>query len=189
MNETMVTDWIQKKRILGQYFSSKEIADLMASMMSYRETDINILDPGAGDGSLAAACIRRICSLNNKTRSISVTLCEIDDTRHDVLAGLMSDMDCICKDKGISLKWNIDGCDFILASNKCPQYTHVIMNPPYKKITTSSDTYTTLKKAGIKTTNLYTAFVSIACKLLLNGGNITFITPRSFCNGLYFHGF
>jgi len=67
--------------------------------------------------------------------------------------------------------------------------THVIMNPPYRKIRTSSPEYAALKGAGLQTTNMYSAFVAISHNLLCSGGQMVFITPRSFCNGTYFEPF
>jgi adenine-specific DNA-methyltransferase len=41
----------------------------------------------------------------------------------------------------------------------------------------------------VETSNLYTAFLAIAIKLLEPGGELVAITPRSFCNGPYFKPF
>ena len=38
-------------------------------------------------------------------------------------------------------------------------------------------------------TNYYSAFVSLACRLLKDNGQLVSITPRSFCNGPYFKTF
>ena len=38
----------QRKQSLGQYFTSTPISRFMASMMSYRQRAVHILDPGAG---------------------------------------------------------------------------------------------------------------------------------------------
>ncbi|MGV3772664.1 MAG: Eco57I restriction-modification methylase domain-containing protein, partial [Verrucomicrobiales bacterium] len=46
-----------------------------------------------------------------------------------------------------------------------------------------------LRSAGIETSNLYTAFISLIQRLLIPGGQIVAITPRSFCNGPYFRSF
>jgi adenine-specific DNA-methyltransferase len=43
--------------------------------------------------------------------------------------------------------------------------------------------------AGIETSNLYTAFLALATKLLSTSGELVAITPRSFCNGPYFRPF
>ncbi len=39
-----------KKKVLGQYFTSKEIADLLVSMISRKNDTPKILDPGVGEG-------------------------------------------------------------------------------------------------------------------------------------------
>lgn len=67
--------------------------------------------------------------------------------------------------------------------------THAILNPPYRKITTSSRERRLLASAGIETSNLYAAFVALALRQLEEGGELSAITPRSFCNGPYFREF
>jgi adenine-specific DNA-methyltransferase len=63
------------------------------------------------------------------------------------------------------------------------------MNPPYKKIASSSLHRKALKSAGIETVNLYTGFVALAINNLKLGGELVAIIPRSFCNGLYYREF
>jgi adenine-specific DNA-methyltransferase len=46
-----------------------------------------------------------------------------------------------------------------------------------------------LRCAGIETSNLYTGFIALVQRLLIPGGQIVAITPRSFCNGPYFRQF
>jgi adenine-specific DNA-methyltransferase len=64
-----------------------------------------------------------------------------------------------------------------------------ILNPPYRKITSTSSERRTLRSLGIETTNLYTGFLSCALRALTPGGQLIAITPRSFCNGSYFRPF
>ncbi|MBT6052186.1 MAG: methyltransferase, partial [Candidatus Scalindua sp.] len=78
-------------------------------------------------------------------------------------------------------------CSGLLSKNN--NYTHVIMNPPYKKIASSSIHRKALKSAGIETVNLYTGFVALAINNLKLGGELVAIIPRSFCNGLYYREF
>jgi adenine-specific DNA-methyltransferase len=68
-------------------------------------------------------------------------------------------------------------------------FTHVILNPPYKKINGRTPTRRMLNAAGIETSNLYAAFVWLAACLMRPEGEIVAITPRSFCNGPYFRRF
>ena len=65
----------------------------------------------------------------------------------------------------------------------------VIMNPPYGKLRTASATHERLRRLGIRTSNLYSAFVWLASRLLAPNGQLVAITPRSFCNGSYFKSF
>jgi len=64
-----------------------------------------------------------------------------------------------------------------------------ILNPPYKKIRTDSPERRLLRDVGVETSNLYTAFVALALRLVRVGGELIAITPRSFCNGPYFTPF
>ncbi|MDD5462669.1 MAG: Eco57I restriction-modification methylase domain-containing protein [Methylococcales bacterium] len=68
-------------------------------------------------------------------------------------------------------------------------FTHAILNPPYKKISSNSRHRLLLRQAGIETVNLYSAFVALALEMMESGGQIVAIIPRSFCNGPYYHPF
>jgi len=63
------------------------------------------------------------------------------------------------------------------------------MNPPYKKINSNSPHRLALRQIGVETSNLYTAFLALAIKKLVPGGELVAIVPRSFCNGAYFRPF
>lgn len=69
------------------------------------------------------------------------------------------------------------------------RYSHAILNPPYKKINSSSVHRLALRRAGIETVNLYSAFVALAVAHAVPGGQIVAIIPRSFCNGPYYRPF
>lgn len=76
-----------------------------------------------------------------------------------------------------------------LFAESLPTYTHAILNPPYKKISNDSAHRLALRRAGIETVNLYSAFVALAVALAAPGGQIVAIIPRSFCNGPYYRPF
>ena len=69
------------------------------------------------------------------------------------------------------------------------RFSHVIMNPPYGKIRSGSETSIALRRVGIDVPNFYAAFLLLAAKLLRHGGEMVAIVPRSFCNGTYFRSF
>lgn len=66
---------------LGRLFAKKDVARLMASMLTLdsERTAYTILDPGAGTGILSAAVIERICKECPKCRQIFVTCYENDE--------------------------------------------------------------------------------------------------------------
>ena len=63
------------------------------------------------------------------------------------------------------------------------------MNPPYRKIASTSAHRIALRHAGIEVSNLYAGFMFLAAQALQVGGEIVAIVPRSFCNGPYFKPF
>ena len=69
------------------------------------------------------------------------------------------------------------------------EFSHLILNPPYKKINSSSRHRSMLRQAGIETVNLYSAFLALAISLAAKDGQIVAIVPRSFCNGPYYRPF
>ncbi|RYD30714.1 MAG: SAM-dependent methyltransferase [Verrucomicrobiaceae bacterium] len=70
-----------------------------------------------------------------------------------------------------------------------PAFDAAIANPPYRKISSGSAERHALRAAGIETSNLYTGFIALVHRLLVPGGQLVAITPRSFCNGPYFRPF
>lgn len=167
----------------------------MASLFNEIEGDISLLDPGCGSGSLTAAFIDESLR-RNKLTSINIDAFDIDS----VIQPFIDETLALCVEKskkyGVSIDVNFILDDFIfnktknvgLFANK-GGYSHVIMNPPYKKIATKSEHRQALKSVGIETVNLYTGFVALAIQQLDRGGELVAIVPRSFCNGVYYQPF
>ena len=104
-----------------------------------------------------------------------------------------------CEQAQVSASYRLLDHDFILTHRLNPQpdifdgpgddggdFTHVILNPPYKKVSAHRSA---LRKAGIETSNLYTGFMFLAARRIRPGGEMVAIVPRSFCNGPYFKPF
>jgi adenine-specific DNA-methyltransferase len=189
----------------GQYFTPLEIATLMASMAPPQDSPVNILDPGAGSGMLAAAVVNKLLKDSPSPRHISVTAYEIDQTLHSYLEASLNLCAQACAEAGVEFAYTISSEDFIEAGVRraildrqmglfepgqlSPPYDLVIANPPYKKIASESRTRKTLQRVGLETSNLYSAFIAVALMLLKPQGHLVAITPRSFCNGSYFKPF
>mgnify|MGYP002336336126 CR=1 FL=1 len=70
-----------------------------------------------------------------------------------------------------------------------PRFTTALLNPPYRKIQAASPERGLLRRIGVETSNLYTAFLAVVTRLLVPGGEMVALTPRSYCNGPYFRAF
>ncbi len=173
------------------------IAMFMAGLFDRLPEDIRLLDAGAGVGSLTAAFVREAINRKDHPRSIDVTTFEVDPALVHHLANTLAACADECKEAGIVFASRIVAEDYILHAaepllsehSASEQYDCAILNPPYAKINTSSKTRKALSSMGIETTNLYTAFVTVALDQLKPGGQLVAITPRSFCNGSYFQPF
>lgn len=187
---------------LGQFMTPMPVAKFMASLFSKLDWQtIHLLDAGAGVGSLTTAVIETICSQVNHPDKVQATLYEIEPRLITYLHKTMQKCQIACQTIGIDFESEIVAKDFIhdasgiLAytlfqydSNR-QNYTHAILNPPYKKIKSQSKHRALLREVGIETSNLYTGFLGLAIKLLAPEGELVAIIPRSFCNGPYFKPF
>lgn len=182
------------KSALGQFMTPAPICLFMASLFDNIKSDIKLLDPGCGVGSLSAAFIDR--ALSQGAKRIELDVYDIEDV---MLPFLNKTMEHCSAEFGKNFSYKINNSDYIV--NTCSlmndlfnnesieRYSHVIMNPPYKKILSSSTHRIALSNAGIEAVNLYSGFVALALKQLKNGGELVAIIPRSFCNGPYYQPF
>jgi adenine-specific DNA-methyltransferase len=184
----------EKRGELGQYFTSEPISRFMASLFSKLSGDIRLLDPGCGPCSLTAAFAER--ALSEKPTAITSTCYDIEERIKPFATESLKLCESQLRHAGINFKPNLKVGDFILESaensgifDQNTGYTHVIANPPYKKIATKSDHRKALRVAGIETVNLYSGFIYLAIQKLSPGGEIVAIIPRSFCNGPYYKAF
>jgi adenine-specific DNA-methyltransferase len=182
----------------GQFLTSPAVANLMASLFQYPSRQVRLLDAGAGVGTLSAALVATICKWKAPPEELSITAYEIDPTLTVYLRNTLEACRVECKQAGIHFTSDLRQEDFIKSgtdllqmglANRPELYTHAILNPPYRKINSSSETRHLLRTAGIETSNLYTAFLSLVIGLLEPAGELVAITPRSFCNGPYFKSF
>lgn len=194
---------IEERKRKGQYFTPPEVCSFMAGLFSEPAGDIyRFLDPGAGIGSLTAAVCERL-SQAGSTRSIEAHLFE---NHPEMLPYLRQTMD-YCRHElemaGHSLKVVIHHQDFILDAAASVQDAHglfdtriemgeldaVITNPPYFKLNKNSPYARVMDAIVHGQPNMYAFFLAASAQMLRPGGELVAITPRSFCNGLYFRGF
>lgn len=170
---------------LGQFMTPEVIANFMASWLTPRNwKTAHVLDAGAGKGALSKALATSWDSQGHDLQGMSLTLFEKDA---DMVEALRLELP-----EGTFGNIFLHEDDYILRSAQSSDfelYTHAILNPPYKKISSKSDHRLALRQCGIETGNLYSAFVALALQQLCPMGQLVAIIPRSFCNGPYFKPF
>lgn len=191
----------RRRSDLGQYMTPAPIARFMASLFTNVTGDVRLLDPGAGVGSLTAAFVERLCVAAEKPRSVSLVAFEIEPVLTTYLYSTLKEAVTQCRHTQVQASMDLREDDFILGHSGGVQpdifnqalgdhdFSHAILNPPYKKINSDSPHRAALRSAGIETSNLYTAFMFLAAQRLRDGGEMVAIVPRSFCNGPYFKPF
>ncbi len=183
----------EQKSALGQFLTPYSIAQFMASLFTKRAFEsCRLLDPGAGLGALTGAFIERWRARQIVANTLDVTAFEIDDRLRNRLSETSAER---WQHEGLTVQ--LVGGDFIEEASlsllgyrkERLSFTHAILNPPYKKISTDSTHRQYLRKVGIETVNLYSGFLGLVIRLMEAGGEIVAIVPRSFCNGLYYKPF
>lgn len=181
----------KRKSQLGQFLTPARTAQFMASLFVAQDNlECRLLDAGAGIGSLTSAFLERCVDGELRFKKVEVTAFELDSLIHKELNDALSSY----KNR-LSIEYEILGGDFIeQAVNKIQfgsgkGFTHAILNPPYKKISSNSPHRLLLRQADIETVNLYSAFVALALEMMSPGGQVVAIIPRSFCNGPYYRPF
>lgn len=183
-----------KKSQFGQFFTPAKTATFMTSLFPDSNGICRLLDAGAGIGSLSDAFLGRWQSGGFHFQRVALDAFEIDDSLHFYLNKTLEKYRSWSAFSAV-----VREDDFVLAATEAlsggffaaatPQYTHAILNPPYKKINSHSAHRLALRSVGIETVNLYSAFVALAVALAAPGGQIVAIIPRSFCNGPYYRPF
>jgi adenine-specific DNA-methyltransferase len=186
---------------MGQVFTPPEIAEYMAGLFSPVPRHVRLLDPGAGVGILAAAYCERLLK-SRSGRTAEVHAFENDPRLADLLAKNLTH----CREKlarsGHVLDFVVHQEDFIAAASpsldesrlrfddEIPKdFDAVIVNPPYFKLRRDSRHARLMDRVVHGQPNAYAIFLALAAHLLKENGELVAITPRSFCNGLYFRGF
>lgn len=190
----------QARKAFGQFMTPAPIARFMASLFTHDRPAIRLLDAGAGMGSLTAAYVDGARG-RGTVRSLEVTAIEQDTQLAEHLRSTLDACGRRCGAAGIQFTGNAIVGDFIehaldtglqhglYDEARLARFDGAILNPPYLKIAATSAHRKRLRLMGIEATNLYSAFLAIALRMLRPGGELVAITPRSFCNGPYFRQF
>jgi len=172
------------KKQWGQYFTSSAIAAFMAGLVEppTGERVVRILDPGAGTGMLGIALAQRLRALGLRVHLVAV---EAEARAADHLEQALS----LARGRlGGGFSFEISRADFLdldaptLGVKPLASFDIAIGNPPYFKVSPT-------EVRGGDAPNIYARFMEVASRLLVPGGQLCFIVPRSFASGFYFQRF
>jgi adenine-specific DNA-methyltransferase len=190
-----------KRKSRGQFFTPAQVARFMANMFDIKGSCIRLLDPGAGTGMLSAAFCERLAGQSNSCE-LTIDAYENDPKPLPFLKAVLESCKDTLRTKGINMAYNIHEQDFILHNEAYVNrnsllwtgkepilYDFVIANPPYYKLNKNSPHAAVMSDYVCGQPNIYTLFMAISANMLKPAGEMVFITPRSFCSGLYYKKF
>jgi len=155
---------------LGQFITPEGVARFMASLFpaSTLET-CRLLDAGAGEGALLCAFLNRWQEGGFGLQRVEATAYEVDEILSSSLSENLSGyentrVNTVTDDYITSV---VGLGDWFSDKEKLEPFTHVVLNPPYRKITSSSIHGKTLKSIGLESANLYSAFITLALRQTL----------------------
>jgi len=185
----------------GQFFTPKQVSRYMVNLLDVNIDKIRLLDPGAGTGILTAAFCERILS-SDKIVDLTIDTYEYDPNLSRLLRNTLESCKIDLEAKGHRVEYSINESDFVLHNNghfyDCDSlwgsndnilYDFVISNPPYYKLNKNAPQSIAMMQLNSGQPNIYTLFMALATSLLKINGEMVFITPRSFCSGLYYKKF
>jgi adenine-specific DNA-methyltransferase len=185
----------------GQVFTPPGVCRFMAGLFTRIPERFRLLDAGAGVGSLSSAVCERLLNLRSP-RQVEIHLYETDPALLPLLEANMQHCRAALLAAGHGFQFAIHNADFILGTRGRTgqrmlfdedevgeEFDAVIMNPPYFKVGADSPHALAMGDAFRGNTNIYMLFMARAAELLRPNGEMVAITPRSFCNGLYFRNF
>jgi tRNA1(Val) A37 N6-methylase TrmN6 len=180
----------EHKAEFGQFMTSSSVARFMASLFPPSPLRIcRLLDAGAGVGALSCAFLDRWVTGGFDFESVEATAYEIDAKLRGHLARHLAEYNHVTPRIIAGDYIQLATANDLFTAQQPTGYTHAILNPPYKKINSGSSHRLVLRRVGIETVNLYSAFVALAASEAAPGGQIVAIIPRSFCNGPYYRPF
>jgi len=191
----------EERKGRGQFFTPPSIATFMSGLVRIPPRHFRVLDPGAGTGVLSAAICERIIRLRS-ARDVEFVLFETDANVLPALDENMRRCRARLRAAGHDMTYKIDETDFVLSNRPrstqgtlfgdeqlCHAFDAAIMNPPYFKLNKNSAHARAFERIIHGQPNIYALFMATASMMVCPGGQLVAITPRSFCNGLYFREF
>jgi len=186
----------------GLYLTPVEVADFIARQASTGASEVRILDPAAGSGTLLCAVVERLAASETPFRKAELTAYETDPDLQEALAAVLNNLKRWAAGHHVEVSVRIEKQDFVLSqagnlgstghlfdTQSIAPFDLVVANPPYFKISKDDPRAQAAMAVVHGQPNIYALFMAATAALLRKGGEFLFITPRSFASGPYFRLF
>ena len=183
---------------LGAYYTPPALCERLLDMAMEAGVDwrsARILDPACGGGAFLSPIARRImeslddCSAETVLKNIQNRVCGFE---LDPFAAWLSQvfLDVTLSElyhmAGTRLRPIVQVHDTMEQSPQEGKFDLVVGNPPYRRISLSTDLRNRFRRSLFGHANLYGIFTDLALRFARPGGVIAFVTPTSFLAGEYF---
>ena len=188
----------KERKKYGQFFTSRETAEYMASMFSDlgMKEEISILDAGAGSGILSCALLEKVAQYSN-IEKVKLVCYETDER---ILNILRKNLELIKEKINYIFEYEIRTDNYIVSQNldfngmmgrnpNPEKYDFIIGNPPYMKISKDALEVKAMPNICYGAPNLYFLFAAMGLFNLKQEGEMVYIIPRSWTSGAYFRKF
>jgi adenine-specific DNA-methyltransferase len=191
-----------ERKASGLYLTPVGVADFIAGQASIGESEVRILEPAAGSGTLLCSVVERLATAERPIRKADLTAYETDPDLQEALEAVLDNLRCWAADRQIEVSVKIEKQDFVMShagnlqsnghlfdTESVADFDLVVANPPYFKISKDDPRAQAAMVVVHGQPNIYAIFMAATAALLRQGGEFLFITPRSFASGPYFRLF
>lgn len=182
----------------GAYYTPPALCERLLDIATESGVDwqtARVLDPACGGGAFLSPVARRMaeglrdCSARIALKNI---LNRLRGFELDPFAAWMSHvflevtLQPLCRAAGSRLPIVVEICDSLSRNLDGDSYDLVVGNPPYGRVTLSSELRERYRRSLYGHANLYGVFTDLALRLTRPGGVIAYVTPTSFLAGEYY---
>jgi len=189
----------QLRKSLGAYYTPVPLVNRLLHLVEQSGVDwssARVIDPACGGAAFLASVAPRLACRSLFRRPVDKLL-DVENRLHgleiDPFAAWMSMvlLDISLLDLSIAAGRRINSLvsarDALTLESSCfGKFDLVIGNPPYGKVTLSSELRTKFKESLFGHANLYGVFTELAVRLAKPDGVIAYVTPTSILGGEYF---
>lgn len=182
----------------GAYYTPPALCERLLDMATEAGVDwrtAKVLDPACGGGAFLSPVARRMAEqLTNCAPGIALKniIGRLKGFELDPFAAWMSHIFLedalapLCIASGTRLPTLVDVCDSLEREPEGAAFDLVIGNPPYGRVTLSTELRARFRRGLFGHANLYGVFTDLALRFTRPGGIVAYVTPTSFLGGEYF---